>query len=80
VVIPPWECDPYGTPGGTGAFGYSGKLAARQNMTTNSFLCRPNESETKGVFSVTSKRLALSAKARRENGLCVCEPIDGYCR
>ena len=37
VVIPPWECDPYGTPGGTGGFWIFGKLAARQNMTTNSF-------------------------------------------
>jgi Family of unknown function (DUF6311) len=37
VVIPPWECNNHDTPGGRGGFWTFGKLAAQQNMTTNSF-------------------------------------------
>jgi hypothetical protein len=37
VVIPPWECDNNNTPGGRAGYWTFGKLAAQQNMTTNSF-------------------------------------------
>ena len=37
VVMPPWECGQVDTPGGPNGFWIFGKLAAQQNMTTNSF-------------------------------------------
>ena len=37
VVIPAWQCDRSGTPGAESGYWIFGKLAARENMTINSF-------------------------------------------
>jgi hypothetical protein len=37
VVLPAWQCDRTGTPGGTSGYGTFGLLAADQKMTTNSY-------------------------------------------
>ena len=50
VVIPPWQCDEFHSPGGERGFWIFGKLAAQHNMTINSFYAARSDREQQDFF------------------------------
>lgn len=94
VVLPPWQCGPYSSPGGAYGYRYFGFLAADQNMRINSYYtarytgksleyhCDRPDADSASPLSPDSAYVvtpAIAAQiANRPGGDGKCHDLDGF--
>jgi hypothetical protein len=73
VVLPPWQCDHYGTPGGVDGYRIFGLLAADQNMRINSYYSG-RQTERALAFHCSRSIAALSERTLSPDTAYVVTP------